>query len=245
MVIALDASAASAWTATSPLVWAHTVGAGANILLVVGVSLKNTTQPACSAVTYNTVSMTKVTSIQTNDGSTYLESSIWFLFAPASGAHNVSAAFTANSVAFGVSCSYSGAQQSNTKDASATKTWTGSAAQSATVTTVADKCWVFAMGIQRDGWGSPILTAGQTSRGGGNSVIDNYGESGRGEDSNAAKTPAGAYTVSMTSACDDGSSPGCFCAASFGPVVVVTASVGLVGQGLVGSYSPLSKGQLM
>jgi hypothetical protein len=194
MAIALDATATSAESATSTLAWNHVVGAaGANRLLSVGIVTIGTSQPTVTAVTFDGVAMTKARADQVDDGEgSYIESSVWILKNPNTGTKSISATITNNEYAGGVSASYTGCSQTSVADAVGGKIGTTSAgSQSFTVTTVADNCWIFAVGT---GWVS--CAAKQTSRG---TVAIFYGELVvRGEDTNAAQTPAGEKTMGFT-----------------------------------------------
>jgi hypothetical protein len=236
MAIALDAAVGAVGATDTPktLTFAHTVGTGENRLLAVFASCYSMTCTV-SGVTYNGVSMASAGSkAQSNyDHGTY--GSIWLLAAPASGTHNVVITYTEAYVTVcGVASSYTGCSQTSTKDAFGSGSGTSSGTKTFTVTTVANNCWIFAGALA---WYQDT-TASQTGR------YHNYAsyKSSIAEDTNAAQTPAGAKTMGavFTSGVDCYAMVG----ASFAPYVA-TASVGLVGQGLVGSYSPLSKGMLM
>jgi len=202
MAIEFDAAAASAAkSGTGTLTWAHVVGAGANRLLVVGMATQCTAaQPSTvSGVTYNGTAMT-LAKATTKASATYsVESSVWILANPASGSHDVVATIAlANMfpVSGGVSSSYTGASQTSAADAvgEASGTLDGGS-QSFTVTTSADNCWIFAVGVVRKASGVSIA-ANQTSRGA--VLIGSPYTDSEGEDTNAAQTPAGAKTVGFT-----------------------------------------------
>ena len=193
MAIAFDATATSAESATSTLAWDHVVGSGANRLLVVGIITVGSSQPTVSAVTFDSVAMTKARADQKNDGAgTYVESSVWILKNPNTGTKSISASITNNTSAGGVSASYTGCSQTSTADAVNGKTGTTAAgSQSFTVTTSADNCWIFAIGM-----GLTSCAANQTTRG---TVAIYYAVVAVcGEDTNAAQTPAGAKTIGFT-----------------------------------------------
>lgn len=194
MAIAFDASAVSAESGSSTLAWNHVVGAaGANRLLSVGIVTIGYSQPTVTAVTFDGVAMTKARADQANDGEgSYVESSVWILKNPNTGTKTISATITNNYDAGGVSASYTGCSQTSVADAVGGKIGTTSTgSQSFTVTTVADNCWIFAVGM-----GLYSCDANQTSRG---TVVIYYGYLVvRGEDTNAAQTPAGAKTMGFT-----------------------------------------------
>jgi hypothetical protein len=198
MAIAFDAAMAIAAKdiddpLTSP--WAftsHTVGSGANRFLVVSVVAfcVNGTSPI-TGVTFNGVSMTKVRS-DIAAGMFYIEVSIWFLHNPASGAKTISISFVKEEVIQGgifVGCaSYTGVSQTSVADAVNGKTGTASGAQTFTVTTVADNCWVVTAG------GNTIATMATTKTKRSTSDMSHDVLA----DTNAAQTPAGAKTVGYT-----------------------------------------------
>lgn len=205
MAISLDAATSSADATATPLTWSHTVGAGSNQLLAVGVNIRTgTAQGSISGVTYNGVSMTKARADQSAAGTSFLETSVWLLNAPATGANTVSVSWTvgtttANHVE-GTSVSYKGASQTSVADASNGAVLNGSTVgdQTFTVTTVANNSWIFAVcGIASSA--VPTITADQTARG--STVSGTTGatsNSMQAEDTNAAQTPAGAKTVGFT-----------------------------------------------
>lgn len=202
MAIALDVAATSSTATASPFTWSHTC-TGSNLLLIVGivVSSHTTAQPTVTAATYNGVSMVKATNNQRVTAADGLESSVWFLFNPPTGAHTVSVSFSTTGtfpIAGGVSVSYTGAQQSNTPDAVGGTTGTATGSQSFTVTTVANNAWTFAVGLDMNS-ASQSITANQTTRGNIANMIGGFNlYAMRAEDTNAPKTPAGAQTMGFT-----------------------------------------------
>lgn len=196
--IALDATAVSTDQTTSPITWNHTV-TGANPLLVVGVVLTATTSaPTATGVTYNGVAMTLARADTHNTASSIIESSVWLLGNPPTGTNQVSVSFSNGTLPHGagVSASYTGAQSSSVADAVGGANGTVSGDQTFTVTTIADLCWVFAVGINA-ATTSPTLVADQTSRGTVN-LAATISAILRGADTNTAKTPAGIQTMGFT-----------------------------------------------
>jgi len=194
--IALDAATViAAFSSSSPLTWNHTV-TGSNPFIAIGVGLfAGLSIPSTSAVTYNSVSATKARADSVNIGNNCPESSVWFLGNPSTGTNQVSATWSGGSLpqGAGLSVSYTGAQSNNTADASNGTTGSTTGDKTFTVTTVADNCWIFVMGVN-DNSSAPTLTSDQTSRGtltSGTTII-------RGGDTNAAQTPPGNKTVGMT-----------------------------------------------
>ena len=82
--IAFDAASDSGVTGNTALTFAHTVGAGANRYLTVGISTTDGNDP--SGVTYDGVAMTKLTSASSG---TDVTASWWGLIDPNSGSNNV------------------------------------------------------------------------------------------------------------------------------------------------------------
>lgn len=199
LAIALDTSAISTVQTASPVTWSHTV-TGSNPFLAVGFTPNTSVSvPTATAATYNSVNMTKAQANSFDAGSFHkVESSVWFLGNPSTGSNTISVTVTLGSTptVVGASTSYTGAQAINTADAVGGTTGTATGSQSFTVTTVADNCWIFCVGILIAST-SPTITANQTSRqtlplGSSPSSVMNT------EDTNAAQTPAGSKTVGYT-----------------------------------------------
>lgn len=109
--IAFDAaSSANTGTGTAnSLTWAHTVGAlGTNRILIVGVSIRNSSSQSVSSVTYNGAGLNLVG--QTTN-STNARVEIWRLIAPATGTHNVVVTLSAAARFVGGAASFSGVSQ--------------------------------------------------------------------------------------------------------------------------------------
>lgn len=215
MAIAFDASAITSTDNSGVYSWNHVTGSGANRILIVGITLaRYYAVAACTGVTYDGSAMTKARSDATNNGNFYVETSVWILHNPASGTKEIVA--TADGDIFGISCTYTGAQQSSTADAVGGTTGTSAGDKSASITTVADNSWIFAAGSTYGQ--SAALSALQTERRKGASM-----HVGIGEDTNAAQTPAGAKTIGFTV----GNCTGvCYAisAASFAPIAEATIS---------------------
>lgn len=197
--IALDASATGSASVTSPITWSHTV-TGSNPLIAIGGGAGGvSTQANFTAASYNSVAATKADSQQLTTAGNVDEVSLWFLGSPSTGANTVSMTATLGSSPGlgGNSTSYTGAQSGSTKDASGKTTATTSGDKTFTVTTVADNCWIHAVGIARAASG-PTLAADQTSRGSLAITMSGTPALLRAEDTNAAQTPPGAKTLGMT-----------------------------------------------
>jgi hypothetical protein len=78
------ASTSSTSANASSASWKHTVGAGDNRALVVGVALRNASSETVSSITYGGTSLTQVTSGSAANG-TNVRVELWYLLAPAVG----------------------------------------------------------------------------------------------------------------------------------------------------------------
>lgn len=168
MAIFLDNNASIAATSsTSPVTWSHRVNAGPKRMLVVLLAIQGGTQPTVTAVTFNSIALTKQRADQASTGSLgFNETSIWTLANPPIGNFTVSATATLGTLPdfAGASVSYFGVQGVDALNGATDSTVAGS--HSVSVTTVADQCWVAAIGNYIDnGAGATTLTTGQTSRG--------------------------------------------------------------------------------
>jgi len=109
--IAIDnTSSANTGTATaSSLTWSHTVGAaGTNRILIVGVSIRNSSSQTVSGVTY---AGTGLTLVGQTTNSTNARVEIWRLIAPATGANNVVVTLSAAARFVGGAASFTGVSQ--------------------------------------------------------------------------------------------------------------------------------------
>lgn len=202
MAIAIDATSGS-----NTQSWSHTC-TGSNLLLWVTVRSDN----SITGVTYNSVALTKVGETTVSE-----HNSLWYLIAPATGAHTVAVTLGTATFSQSAAASYTGVRQSGVPDASNTSS-PGVIAPplNISVTTVADNCWVVASG--QDNSGSGIVGAGTATTARifqNNSVIL--------LDTNGVVTPAGARTLQLTDTA--GSAILSLVAASFAPVAVVVPSL--------------------
>lgn len=109
--IAIDnTSSANSGTVTAgSLTWSHTVGAaGTNRILIVGVSIRNSSSQTVSSVTYAGTGLARVG--QTTN-STNARVEIWRLIAPATGANNVVVTLSAAARFVGGAASFTGVSQ--------------------------------------------------------------------------------------------------------------------------------------
>ncbi|HVW20222.1 MAG TPA: immunoglobulin domain-containing protein [Opitutaceae bacterium] len=114
--IAFDSAVSKSGTNASSASWSHTVGSGANTVLVVGLALEDTSSTVLnvSSITYNGVAMSAVPSSAVTAGSSTLDRTVlYYLLNPPAGAHTVSVTFggAVNGVSAG-SISLSGVAQS-------------------------------------------------------------------------------------------------------------------------------------
>jgi hypothetical protein len=141
MAIAFDAAATSNATGTS-LTFSHTC-TGANLILWVSVlvnSAPNDHTDYVTGITYNGVAMTRAAFIGgtgTNNDPCFL----YYLFAPATGAHNVVVSISGSKPIYAVSSSYTGAAQSGTPD-SATGEASLASSKTVAVTVSTANSWI-------------------------------------------------------------------------------------------------------
>lgn len=167
--------------------WTHTTSGSDRILFVTTLST-NLGSDNVTGVTYNGVSMTKVDSAPPATGIDRAVT-LWVLDNPASGANTVTVSMTGgNSDTYGSSSSYAGAKQTSTVDNKTTNHSDSTTSLTTSLTTVADNCWTI-IGAWYSGT-RPIAGTGSTIRTT-NGIPALY-------DSNAAITPAGSYSMTLT-----------------------------------------------
>lgn len=207
MAIAFDAVTDLTQTTATSLTYSHTT-TGSDRILFVGVRSTGTV----TGVTYAGTAMVQQ-AFSDGTGGSGINNYIFSLFAPASGANNVVISMSSSIDIASGAMSYTGANQSNTLDA------TGTAVASATsitftLTTVLDNCWLVMTG---DNAGGGYTEGANTTRrypvAGGNSKF--------GFDTNSAQTPAGSKSMSLSSA---GSQGWTLVGASFAPVQAATTN---------------------
>lgn len=165
MAIAFDAISASADIAASTTTTlSHTMGTISNGCLFVLVSTRSAANNPVTGVTYNGAAMTSVRAdISTNR---HLNTSVWQVLAPASGAHNIVVTYTAITVGGAVyGISFAGVDQTTPADAN---NGANNAAQAPpwtdTLTTVTDQAWL--VNTMYNSAPGPITPSnGETSRG--------------------------------------------------------------------------------
>ena len=108
MALAIDAVTDAAGSGAGPFTWAHTC-AGSDRVLLVGISYYDSLDTV-SAVTYNSVALTVVSSSTVSNGQ--YTSTMYRLIAPATGSNTVSVTFTGGVFDFKAgSVSFTGADQ--------------------------------------------------------------------------------------------------------------------------------------
>ena len=144
--IARDATSTDGVLANvSSISWSHT-NTGTNLILVVGISIKDgvdadrqvstTTLP-----TYNTVNMTQ-SNYANNDADNFTEE-FWYLINPATGANTISITYNqSEDVSYGHSVSYAGVHQTTPIDGTAGGNINNANSISTSTVTVADNAWV-------------------------------------------------------------------------------------------------------
>lgn len=185
MAIAYDNSTGSQkGDGNSSYSFSHTVGSGANR----GLFLITRSDEAITSAAYNGVAMTLLYSDNAS-----LNTTVWFLANPATGAHNV----TFNIVGYRCSCvaiSYSGLAQSGIADATSIRTGQIAETVTSSVTTTTDKTWGLLFCGQQNG-NQPSAGTGVTYRNGASfgSAYQLYVY-----DTNSEITPAGSKSMTLT-----------------------------------------------
>lgn len=192
MAIAYDTSGAGVQNGnTTAVTVSLTIASGATILLV-GVSVNETTTDKISGATWNGNAMTRIANVI--GAATGVQVAVYGILNPTSGTHNfvVSKVSSCSMDALGIS--YTGTRSDLLPTVASTNSLTASAAGSlaASVTTTVDNSWVVAMGCNNFADGMTV-DAGHTIR-----VDDVSGSSRAMADSNGPVTPAGSNTVTFT-----------------------------------------------
>lgn len=188
MAIAIDATSQATSVTNTSLTWSHTCSGTNRILFVAcGIPTANT----ITGVTYNGVAMALLNKLQVASGSGrffYL----YYLANPATGANNIVVTSSGSDVLRACAASYTGAAQTGIPDSQNTA-YNGAVAASASLTgsttSVADNSWLISIGMQVGG--PTTAGASTTSR-----IQVPEGSFGI-FDSNAAKTPAGSYSLAI------------------------------------------------
>jgi len=159
MAIAFDSSSvrSNSWVVGTSLTWSHTC-TGSDLCLVVAVAIAaefvNTT-----GVTYNGVAMTYVNIVSNSPGNNGY--ALYYLSAPATGAHNVVVSFSGNtSYADGFACSYTGVKQTSNPEDNTTSTNSGGSSVTATLNVTTPNSWLVGFSRGDYGVGTPTITPG-------------------------------------------------------------------------------------
>lgn len=128
-----DAVSNSSTASASSLTWSHTVGGASNMILVVAVAVGGS--GTCSGVTYNSVSMTQLTSVNQGTETTY----IFYKLTPSTGANNIVATFSGTVSGIGLGVSYSNVAQTSTFGTPATNSGTSGNSSNSVTTSYASQ----------------------------------------------------------------------------------------------------------
>lgn len=159
--------------------WSHTV-TGTNTILLVGIESRFG-QP--TGVTYNSVAMTLLAA-----RSDVSDMSVYYLFAPTTGTNTIALSFSsAPSQLFTAAVSYSGVLQSGL-DNSSNASGGATSPHSASITPVADSCWVTMFTFAFSGLAAGTGTTSRVVTGARDGWFDN----------NAAVSPAASTTLQYT-----------------------------------------------
>jgi hypothetical protein len=186
MAIAFDTNAEGSAVSTS-VTYAHTCS-GSDRILFVGVNVENATE-IITGVTYNGVACTQINKRinADNDQWTYL----YYLIAPATGANNVVISISSSRPLAGRSASYTGVLQSGQPDNNTTsRLESNGASLTNVITSVANNCWHVAMATENAG---SNISAGTATTKRSATITGIF-------DGNAAITPAGSSTLTITHA---------------------------------------------
>lgn len=213
MAIAYDAFSSGSGTG-STLTVSHTT-TGSNVGLAAGVFLTDSSSRTITSVTYNGVAMTE--QYQYINATNRRIGLFTLAVGAGVGAKNIIVTLSgavSNGVAL-LATSYSGVAQTGTVDNKTKQDNSGTPSPlTATLTTVADNCWLIGMAAT-----ARANSAGtSTTKRGGIANFDEYGA----YDTNAAKTPAGSVSVQATMSPND--FYGSMMAVSFAPYVAAAAS---------------------
>jgi hypothetical protein len=189
-VIAFDAASSTTANAGS-VTWSHTV-AGANRVLLVGVSIRNNAGQTVSGVTYAGQPLTPVVSLSNG---TSVRAELWQRVGPATGANNVVVTLSASARFVAGAVSFTGVDQTNPIDAFNSNSGSSNA-PAVNVATVTDYAWVVDTLANRVN-ATAAAGAGQTQRwnnatGGGTNNVRGAGST------EGPKFPPGAVTMSWT-----------------------------------------------
>jgi len=186
--ICFDAASTSTPASAASFTWSHTVGTGANRILIVGVSIRNSSSQTVTSVTYAGAPLTNI-GVQANGDVVRIE--MWRLVNPPSGTANVVVTLSGQAKAVCGATSWTGVHQTTPLGTFVSATGSTNAptvnASSATNEVVQDT-------VAAQGTVTATVGAGQTQRW-------NAGTSGQAAATNvrgAGSTEPGAATVTMS-----------------------------------------------
>lgn len=184
MAITFDASSENSGVAVSSLTISHTVSGTDRMLWVEAGGNRIPT-----GVTWNTSeALTKLVE-EDNFGMAH---SLWYLVSPSTGTHDVVVSISTGNI-YGAVASYTGVSQTfPDSETFAESNALSVSSRTPTVTTVADNCWLVMGAVNFD---SATQTAGASTTQRNTGVVSDYG--GGIYDSNAAKSPAGSYGLTV------------------------------------------------
>lgn len=187
MAIAYDTSTNGNYTSGTSHTFSHTCTGSDRILFVEAVI--NTSSDLITGVTYNGVSLTRITTVSPNANRRLY---YYYLVAPATGANNVVISASSSTAIGGNAVSYTGVAQTGTIiDVSTTQTASTSSVTTNLTTTI-DNCWTI-LGTTEDTTTAFTASTGSTLRTSNTTYVDV-----RIFDSNAAITPAGSTSMTVT-----------------------------------------------
>jgi len=166
--------------------WSHTVGAGSNRVLVVGVSNRDGTRTV-STVTYGGVALTRI-GLQ-NGAGTANRVELWRLIAPATGTANIIVTLSGSTETVAGAVSYTGVDQTTPFGTFASASGT-STAPSVAVTSASGEVVMDVVAANGDSDGATVGT-GQTQR------WNDFTGTGGGDIHGAGSTEPGAASVTM------------------------------------------------
>lgn len=114
--IAVDNSSSALGRDVPSLSWSHTVGAGQNHILIVGVSFRDASTDTLNSVTYGGAPLTYIGGItDTGEGKNRVE--MWKLVPPAVGTNTIQLTFSGNVRVVGGAVSFTGVDQTTSHGA--------------------------------------------------------------------------------------------------------------------------------
>jgi len=161
MAIAVDATSDGGRATAANQTYSHT-STGSNLLMLTAVLVGAVENMTSGSVTYNGVAHTMLGSEMLNHATNY-KLSLWYLIAPATGAHNVVVTPNSSSDTMAVTVTYSGVSQTGFPDASGSRQPAQASQVTESLTTIADNCWMTLVSLDEFGT-SMTAGAGTTIR---------------------------------------------------------------------------------